>query len=276
MKLTVKEMTATRALLLVEGVHHSFVNSLRRTMLAEVPKMAIEDVTIYDNTSALFDEIVAHRLGLVPIPTDLQAFVPRAECTCNGEGCANCTILYTLSKEGPTMVVSGDLTPADPRFKIKDDKIPIVKLLEGQRLMLEAASILGTGTMHAKWAPAQAIGYRELPRVEIRPTPALPPDVYAHLQRTAPEGSLAFEDGKMRVLDEVKAYDFLRSVGNLHKLDMVKLSTEKDKFLLQVETDGAISPKEAMTKAVQLLMEKLKHVENEVPKLKQEEAAAST
>ena len=68
-------------------VNPSFANALRRAMIGEVPTLAIENVRIYDNTSALFDEMLAHRLGLIPIRTDLTSYVKREECSCSGEGC---------------------------------------------------------------------------------------------------------------------------------------------------------------------------------------------
>ena len=70
MKIEIRELTDTYCKLVVEGVNPYFVNALRRTLLAEVPKLAIDKVTFYDNTSALFDEILAHRLAMLPIPTD--------------------------------------------------------------------------------------------------------------------------------------------------------------------------------------------------------------
>ncbi|MFA7304420.1 MAG: DNA-directed RNA polymerase subunit D, partial [Methanoregula sp.] len=55
----------------LSGARPGFANAFRRAMIGEVPTLAIEDVRIYDNTSALFDEMLAHRLGLIPIKTDL-------------------------------------------------------------------------------------------------------------------------------------------------------------------------------------------------------------
>src|SRR2546428_14087321 len=99
----------------------TIVTPIRRTLLADVPKMAIEDVEFhlgpiraedgkeYESVAPLFDEIISHRLGLVPIPTDLQLFVPKATCpTCHGEGCPNCTIIYSLNRRGPGGETSGD------------------------------------------------------------------------------------------------------------------------------------------------------------------------
>lgn len=274
MKLDVVELTDTTGVFDVRGVTPSFLNALRRTMLSQVPKLAIDDVTIYDNTSALFDEMLAHRLGLMPVPTDLNAFVARKDCTCNGEGCPNCTVLYTLSKEGPCMVYSGDLVPAaDAKFRIVDPKIPLVKLLEGQRVMLEAGAVLGDGIGHAKWQAVTAVGYTEYPVIKVHPG-ALPPAVAEKLQRTAPPGAVAIENGQLRVLDPVKAVAYVKSVKDLHDLDSVEVSHEADRWVFRIETDGSLDPVTCLRKAVSILMEKLKEVENEVPKLKPVEQAA--
>ncbi|MGF3554328.1 MAG: DNA-directed RNA polymerase subunit D, partial [Thermoplasmatota archaeon] len=133
MKLDILELKPKKAVLKIEDTKPYFINSIRRVMLAELPKLAVDDVIIYDNTTALFDEIIAHRLGLIPIPTDLSLLTFRNECVCKGKGCPNCTVRYTLSKEGAGTVYSGDLQPAEKSWAIKEDKIPIVELYKDQR-----------------------------------------------------------------------------------------------------------------------------------------------
>lgn len=257
----------------IKGATPSFLNALRRTLLSQVPKLAIDDVTIYDNTSALFDEMVSHRLGLLPVPTDLTAFVRRSECTCDGEGCANCTVLFTLSKEGPCTVYSGDLTPAaDAKFRIVDPKVPIVKLLEGQRLMLEAGAVLGTGIEHAKWQAVNAVGYTEYPILKVNG--ALPTQLIEHAQRTAPDGAVAFEGGTMRVVDPLKAVNFFRGLRELYPEAPLEIGRDNERWVFRLETDGSLSPVVALRKAASLLMEKLKWVEAEAPKLKPAEQVA--
>lgn len=277
----VLESTPQDALLDVRGVTPALLNAMRRTMLSQVPKLAIEDVTIYDNTSALFDEIVAHRLGLLPVPTDLDVFNRRwvennakekvAVCTCAGEGCANCTVLFTLSKEGPCMVYSGDLVPAaDAKFKIVDPKIPVVKLLEGQRVMLEAGAILGEGREHAKWVPVTAVGYQEYPTVKL--PASFPPATVEKMQKTAPEGTFTFDGSNVRVQDPVKAATYLRSIRKLYELEGVELGAENGRFLVRIETDGSLSPIVCLRKAIAIVTEKLKLVETDAGKLKVPEA----
>ena len=274
MKIDVVELNQTNAVFDVRDVTVSFLNAMRRTLLSDVPKMAIDDVTIYDNTSALFDEMVSHRLGLLPVPTDLNLFVPRAECTCEGEGCPNCTILYTLSKEGPGTVYSGDLVPAaDAKFRIVDTKIPIVKLLEGQRVMLEAGAVMGRGRQHAKWQAVTACGYTEYPTVKIG-AGAIPAATLEKISKTAPPDSVVVEGNTIRVVDPVKAAPYLRSVKPLYDLETVELGREVNRYLLTIETDGALDPVAAMRKSMSIVMEKLREVEAEVPKLKLAEELA--
>jgi DNA-directed RNA polymerase subunit D len=273
MEIKVRENSDMVAVLEVKGVGPSFLNSLRRTLLSQVPKLAIDDVTIYDNTSALFDEMVAHRLGLLPVPTDLNAFNRREGCpTCNGEGCSSCTVLFTLSKEGPAMVLSGDLVPAaDAKFRIVDPKVPIVKLLEGQRVMLEAGAVLGTGAEHAKWQAVTAIGYTEFPHVKVG---QLSPQVLERVQRTMPPGALAIEGSTVKVIDGVRAATFLHSIKELYPDAPIEITRETDHWIVTLETDGSLSPVTALRHAVAMLMEKLKLVEAETPKLKLPEQAA--
>ena len=156
MKVEVKELKPKKAVLKIEDTQPYFINSIRRIMLSELPKLAVDNVVIYDNTSALFDEIISHRLGLIPIPTDLSLLTFKDQCVCKGKGCPNCTVRYTLSKEGEGTIFSGDLQASEKSWKITEDKIPIVRLYGDQRLILEVEAVLGRGKDHAKWQSVQA------------------------------------------------------------------------------------------------------------------------
>lgn len=56
------------------NVHSSLVNTFRRLVLSDVPSMAIEKVLVYNNTSIIQDEVLAHRLGLIPLKADPRLF----------------------------------------------------------------------------------------------------------------------------------------------------------------------------------------------------------
>ena len=77
MKITILEQRDNYVKMIVEGIDPSIANSLRRVMIAEVPCLAIEDVWIVENDGPLYDEIIGHRLGLIPLKTDLDTYISR-------------------------------------------------------------------------------------------------------------------------------------------------------------------------------------------------------
>ena len=110
----------------------SFANILRRIIIEEVPTMAIEDVEFSKNNSILYDEMIAHRLGLLALTTDLKSYNIPAECKCEGKGCARCQLKLTLKSKGPSMVYASEIHTRDAEVKPVYGKTPIVKLLKNQ------------------------------------------------------------------------------------------------------------------------------------------------
>ncbi len=135
----------------VDKVSVAFANALRRVMMMEVPTLAIEDVNFRINDSPLFDEVISHRLGLIPIKFQPGIIKKKEDCNCDGEGCINCEVVLVLEKTGPCTVYSGDLKSTNPEIKPLYDTIPIAKLGEKQRIGFEATAVLGTGKEHVKW-----------------------------------------------------------------------------------------------------------------------------
>jgi len=240
MKVDTIELKPKKAVLKIEGTKPYFVNSIRRIMLAELPKLAVEDVVIYDNTSPLFDEIISHRLGLVPIPTDLSLITFRDECTCKGKGCPNCTVRYTLSKEGEGTVYSGDLQPEEKSWAIKEDKIPIVELSNDQRLILEVEAVLGRGRDHAKWQPVQAPGYKYYPIVEIDRKKC---NLCKKCIEACPKNILEIKNNKL-VINDI------------------------NKFIFHFETDSSLTARDALRESAKILAEKYAEFGKLLKKLK--------
>ena len=132
---------------LLRGGSTSFANLIRRFGMGQVPVFAIDSVTFYENSSSMFDEYIAHRIGQVPLLSD--------------SGRAKEEILFTLEGEGPSTVYTKDLKSTDAKVKASLDNLPILRLLEGQNLRLEAKARRGIGRTHAKWQ-AGLIGYEAL------------------------------------------------------------------------------------------------------------------
>ncbi len=156
-KVKVLDESETSVLLQLEGIDRSYANAVRRFCIAEVPSMAIDDVVILENSSVLYDETLAHRLGMIPIKTDLEKYKLPEECDCgNPLGCHNCRVLFVLDAKGRekvSVVYSRDLVSEDREVRPVSETIPIVKLALGQSVKLEAYARLGRGKEHAKWQP---------------------------------------------------------------------------------------------------------------------------
>jgi len=142
----------------LKGVPLQYANALRRICLNGVPIFAIDTVDIIENSSVLPDEGLAHRLGLIPIKTDLARFNEPSKCECQSEtGCSNCRVMLVLDSGDSDVtrtVLSNELSSEDDSVKPTSDKISIVQLTQGQRIKIECYARLGRGTEHAKWNSA--------------------------------------------------------------------------------------------------------------------------
>ncbi len=138
------------------NTHNTIVNSIRRVILDEVPTFAIEDVEVVKNDSPLYDEIIAHRLGLIPLKTDLTSYNIKDSCSCGGIGCALCEVKMSLKSDEHGYVYSSEIKSDDPQIVPVFDNIPITKLSGSGVVEFNMKANLGTGRVHAKWAPAHA------------------------------------------------------------------------------------------------------------------------
>ena len=142
----------------LKGVPLQYANALRRVCLNGVPVFAIDTVDIIENSSVLPDEGLAHRLGLIPITTDLARFNEPSKCECQSEtGCSNCKVMLILDSgesDVTRTILSNELSSEDDSIKPTSEKIPIAQLAPGQKIKIECYARLGRGTDHAKWNSA--------------------------------------------------------------------------------------------------------------------------
>lgn len=140
MKLSVLENTPKVFSFKLEKASINIANALRRIAINSVACYAIDSVTFYENSSAIFDEYIAHRIGLVPLITP-NGYDEKDE------------ILFKLEAEGPTTVYSKELESNDKSVKVANDQIPIIKLATGQKLRLDGKAILSKALKSAKFQP---------------------------------------------------------------------------------------------------------------------------
>lgn len=263
MEIEVLEMKERSMKFVLKNSTPALANALRRTIISDIPKMAIDTVQFSlgpsemdgkegDSKSPLFDEIIAHRIGLIPIPTDLDVFVPQDKCTCGGEGCPNCTIWYSLNKMGPCTVLSGDLIPmGDDKLAAVDKNIPIVELAEGQSMMIMARAVMGTAKKHVKWQVANGVGYKYKPIVKIDGDVHHAEDIVA----ACPKKVFAVEGGKLVVKREIECSLCNTCTEGDFKKEPITVKGDETAFVFTFETDGSLTAQQVLDKAVKLLSE---------------------
>ncbi|MCW4017396.1 MAG: DNA-directed RNA polymerase subunit D [Candidatus Bathyarchaeota archaeon] len=266
MKIEVLEKDDINLRVIVRDANVPLMNALRRISLAEVPAMAIEEVVMIENSSILQDEMIAHRLGLVPLKTDLDNYNVPEDCECQSEfGCSQCRVTLTLNAESPEAtrsVYSGELVSENPDIMPVSDKIPIVKLGKGQKLKLEAYARLGKGKVHAKWQPVCVCVYKYYPKIEV------PSEKCEDCQKCVdicPKKVFAMKGEKVEVRDLLACNLCMDCVEICPKKDQgVKVEWEKNDFIMTVESTGALPPERVLQEATKMLDKQLNEFEEQL------------
>ena len=251
-------------------VNYSFINSIRRSLVSMVPCLAIHEVDFhmgslgsyveeesgeekeYESISAMFNEIVAHRIGMLPIPTDAKTIEAFGDSV--NDDSKQPDIMYSLHKQGPCTVYSGDLEPVngDTSLNIPETSIPIVKLTEGQAILVYAKAKMGTAKQHTKWQTAVAPRFYQAPTLTV----------------SSGKGSKNVIDvvgkenfkkkGKNHIIDDpVKAHEAIKKLESLWNDEAAQkamtITRNKTHFILEFETTGAMEAKLALEQALKSL-----------------------
>ena len=278
MDIEILEMAETKCRFILKNSTPAKANALRRTMLTDIPKMAIDTVDFhlgpidvdgreFESITPLFDEIIAHRLGMVPVPTrpDGFEFNYKSECTCGGEGCPNCEVMYSLNKHGPCTVLSGDLMPlGSDKFNVCDPNIPIVELADRQSVLIYAHAVKGTARKHVKWQVANGVGYKYLPQIEIGKVNE-PEEIAA----ACPKKVFEVSGGKLKVKKGAE-YDCILCNTCSEMEPGIKVIPKDTDFVFRFETDGSLTAQEVLDEAVKILSESAKDLGDKIVALANE------
>ena len=279
-KIEILEETENHVSLLLKETDRAFANAMRRTLMSNVPKMAIHRVRFelgtitdsqtgetYESIGALPDEVIAHRLAMVPIPTFHDEFcfleddpgnagLPREEW-----GTPASQIIYHCSARGTPeghLVTAGDLNVlGEDKLQIPElyRDIPITKLFAGQYLEFYAYAVLGVGSDHTKWSPVSGVSFksRKIATLE-KPTKA---KVLWDLDL-----SIKKSDFKNKKLEDVHKVETL--IREMHHVgdgtariddfaDAITLEDVPGEYLFSFDTDGSMTPRTAFEMACKSL-----------------------
>lgn len=210
----------------------SLANAIRRSV-NEIPILAIDEVEIHKNDSALYDEIIAHRLGLIPLKNQKLKKDLDLELKLKAKG-----------KEGGINVLSKELG----EISVYPD-IPLVLIDAGQEIEIIAKARKGIGIKHSKFSPG-LLYYKQIPKIKI----SNEGEKHEKLAELYPE---SFEyTGKLKVKDSSR-----RDFDNEDFKDFPGVSVEFEKeLMICIESWGQISPEEIFIESCNTLVKNLSDV----------------
>lgn len=267
----------------------SVANAFRRLMIAEVPSVAAEQVYIFNNTSVIQDEVLAQRIGLIPLKvdpdslawvdnelddkekfTDENTIVMTLDvaCTRNPNAPKNSTDPKELYRNSNVYARDLKFEPQGTqleRFKepivAADPDILLAKLRPGQEISLRVHCILGVGSDHAKFSPVATASYRLLPTIEI--LDKIDGKDAKKFQKCFSEGVIGINSNGEAFVKDARADTVSREVLRHEEFEgKVKLGRKRDHFIFNVESTGAMPPEEIFYKSVELLKTKATHLRN--------------
>ncbi|KAJ4459558.1 putative DNA-directed RNA polymerases I and III subunit RPAC1 [Paratrimastix pyriformis] len=282
------------------GIDPAIANAFRRILIAEIPTVAIETVYVENNTSVVQDEVLANRLGLIPIlvnpallqdrkpgdaPTDQDTIVFKLNVKCtrrpgipedsaNEEKFVNSSVYSGQLQWIPFGDQQARFGECPPRPVHHD--ILIAKMRPPQAMELQCFAIRGIGKDHAKFSPVATASYRLMPRVRLA-KPVEGPAAES-LKEACPLGVFDIEDGHAFVKNERNCSmcrECIRSVWrdrlgaeeSAKLKDAVSLGRIKDHFIFTVESSGILSPETLFKQALEILMAKLERIEGDLLQL---------
>jgi DNA-directed RNA polymerase subunit D len=258
MNCTLQEKSEDKMVFEIDGVSAVYANTLRRLIVGETPVMAIEDVFFTHNDSVLYDEVIAHRLGLIVLKTDLDSYNMMSVCPCKGAGCPQCQVELSLSVQGPVTVYAKDLVSKDPSVVPAHPDMVIVKLSENQKLDFRAVAILGLGKEHVKWSPG-LIWYYHKPKIFVNNKSKSLADCR---DKYPPQ---IFTDKGEIDIKKINTPSIIDACIGV--CDAVTVEFEPDTFVFHVESFGALSPELMVKKALSVFDDQISGFEKLVKEL---------
>ncbi len=232
------------------------VNALRRIFISEIPSMAVDYLKFYKNNSPVFDEIIAHRVGLIPLNNSSEIYIAPEDCGCS-EGCEKCSVTLSLEKTGPCTVYSKDLVSDDSDVYPILENVPITKLTDGQDLKFDAIARIGTAEDHAKWQIANA-AYKHVPKLDFNLDKC---DFCEECIPICPKDILYKEKDEIKVKD-IYECTMCRACEEVCEQGAIKVSHQKDSFIFFVESYENMDVNDLVSKALEMLSTKLDNLKN--------------
>jgi len=276
-RVCVLEEERDRFRVLIEGYPLPLVNAVRRMCYIGVPVMAVDYVEVFENNTVLYDEIIAHRLAMVPLTSEeaLEKYGKPEECRDVELGDPRCYAVLRLEVEtsqGEERVIySGDLEPQDPDVRPVYPNMPIVIMVPEQKLRLQAYARLGYGSEHAKWMPVSIAAHRYLPVVEFD-VEKMSNECMSCIEQAYPWLAERMKDmarGRLELLEDMNTsalyWCYRRKCSEGFKLEY-----DPSRLIFKVEGTGALPARRIVLEAVRAVARKAENLLAELQQLRRE------
>ncbi len=263
MSLELIEKNDRKLFFFVEGISGEMANAIRRIIVSEIPVMAVDEVIILKNDSPLYDEIISHRLGMIPLTTDLEVYKLPRDCSCGGYGCPLCQVSLTCevtnTTNAPLEIYSRNLKSNDPKIVPVDPNIPIVKIEKDNQVIIEAYSTLGLGKEHTKFQAVSNIFYRFYPQIDFEDTKCAKCSDKCLVSRMCPERLFDFSNKKKPILveDYWKECTLCQSCAQNCLEESINVGWKDHTFIFSLESDGVLPFDVVIKKTFEIFFEKI-------------------
>lgn len=261
MNIEVLEKSDKKLIFIIEDISVEMVNAVRRIILTEIPVMAIDEVIILKNDSPLYDEIVSHRLGMIPLTTDLEKYNLPRDCECGGYGCPLCQVSLTLevvnTDNRPMLITSADLNSNDPDIAPVSPNIPILKIDKDDKAVLEAYAVLGLAKDHVKWQAVSNVAYRYYPEIEIDEKKLGDEDI-EHIIKMCSKKLFEKSNGGIKIKDDYwKTCSLCNSCQENAPEGAIKVGWKDRTYIFSIESDGVLDFNTLLTKTFEIFLGKI-------------------
>lgn len=289
----------------VEGIDAPIANAVRRILLSEVPTVAIETVFVHGNSSIMPDEMLAHRLGLVPLAIDPRRLEMRAP---DEPVSAKNTVKFRLRaacRKNTSIAPKDEIAPPEKLYVqssvysssieyvpfpnddqmlelgIMDKPKPVhgdivlVKMRPDQKVHVELDAVKGIGRDHAKFSPVATASYRMLPEVTFKEV--VDGERALALVEKCPMNVFDIEESGCAVVKNPRDCTMCREcIREPEWNSVVELTRKRDHFIFSVESTGALPAAALVTESLKILGEKCRKVEAALDEAVKQRSSADT
>ncbi|KAH3732575.1 DNA-directed RNA polymerase I subunit 42/43 [Pelomyxa schiedti] len=262
----------------IVGIDASLANALRRILLSEVPTMCIENVYVNNNTSVMPDEVLAHRLGLIPLDVDPRKFCYRTGSDFTDEDTTQMKLKVKCTADpiNPKALVHQNVYSRDLQWIPVGDQettlekpitpvhpdILITKLAKNQEIDVDCFVMKGVGKDHAKFSPVATAAYRLLPNITFKKRVA-PRELSQKLVDTCPMHVFDIENADV-VVSSPRACTMCRECVRGDWSAYVSLGQIKDHFIFSIDTTGILPAPVLFKEALLVLIEKCERIARDI------------